>query len=84
MYRSYLLSLAILAAMAVPASAGDSADLCTEAHMKRMEEKIAAMTDADMQKSAKMHLDASKAEMEKNNTAGCMEHMNEAHKAMGM
>ena len=32
-----------------------------------------------------MHLsDMSKAEMKRGNEAGCMEHMKEAHKAMGM
>ena len=33
---------------------------------------------------ATMHLDMSKAEMKKGNEAGCMKHMNEAHKAMGL
>jgi hypothetical protein len=31
-----------------------------------------------------MHLDMSKAAMKKSDTAGCMKHMDEAHKAMGM
>ena len=31
-----------------------------------------------------MHLDMSKAEMKKGSEAGCMKHMNEAHKAMGL
>lgn len=31
-----------------------------------------------------VHLDMSKAEMKKGNTAGCMKNMNEAHQAMGM
>ena len=35
-------------------------------------------------KSATTHLDMSKAEMKKGNEAGCMEHMAQAHKAMGM
>jgi hypothetical protein len=61
-----------------------AADLCTDAHMQQMDKMIAAMTDAAKKKEATMHLDMSKAEMKKGNTAGCMEHMTEAHKAMGM
>ncbi len=57
---------------------------CTEAHMKQMDGMIAKMTDAAKQKEATMHLDMSKGEMKKGNEAGCMKHMNEAHKAMGM
>jgi hypothetical protein len=52
--------------------------------MKQMDEMIAKMTDAAKQKEATMHLDMSKAEMKKGNTAECMKHMEEAHKAMGM
>jgi hypothetical protein len=59
-------------------------DLCNDAHMKQMDDMIAKMTDAAKKKEATMHLDMSKAKMKKGNTAGCMEHMNEAHKAMGM
>ena len=57
---------------------------CTEAHMKQMDGMIAKMTDAAKKKEAMMHLDMSKAEMKKGDEAGCMKHMNEAHKAMGM
>ena len=57
---------------------------CTEAHMKQMDGMIAKMTDAAKKKEATMHLDMSKGEMKKGNEAGCMKHMNEAHKAMGM
>ena len=49
-----------------------------------MDKMISEMTDAAAKKSATMHLDMSKAEMKKGNEAGCMEHMAEAHKAMGM
>jgi len=59
-------------------------DLCNDAHMKQMDQMIAEMTDAAKQKEATMHLDMSKAEMKKGNTAECMKHMEEAHKAMGM
>ena len=79
-------TLFIAAFMAVvafsPAYAAD--DLCTDAHMKQMDAMIADMNDPAKQKEATMHLDMSKAEMQKGNMAGCMEHMNEAHKAMGM
>ena len=57
---------------------------CTEAHMKQMDGMIAKMTDAAKKKEATMHLDMSKAEMKKGDEAGCMKHMNQAHKAMGM
>jgi hypothetical protein len=52
--------------------------------MEQMDADIAKMTDAKMQESAKMHLDQSKAAMKKKDTAGCIKHMEEAHKAMGM
>ena len=52
--------------------------------MQKMDAKIAGMADAKMKQSAQMHLDMSKAEMKKNNIDGCVEHMKEAHKAMGM
>jgi hypothetical protein len=57
---------------------------CTDAHMKQMDDMIAKMSDATKKKEATMHLDMSKAEMKKGNEAGCMEHMNAAHKAMGL
>jgi hypothetical protein len=73
---------AFLAAMAfTPAFAQD---LCNDAHMKQMDDMIAKMTDATKQKEATTALDMSKAAMKKGDKAGCMEHMNEAHKAMGM
>ena len=66
------------------ATSAGSQDLCNDAHMKQMDEMIAKMTDATKKKEATMHLDMSKAEMKKGNTAECMKHMNEAHKAMGL
>ena len=57
---------------------------CTEAHMRQMDGMIAKMTDVTKKKEATTHLDMSKAEMRKGDEAGCMKHMNEAHKAMGM
>jgi len=77
------IAAAFLAAFALsPAYAAD--DLCTAAHMKQMDGMIAKMSDAAKKKEATMHLDMSKAEMQKGNTAGCMKHMAEAHKAMGL
>ena len=58
-------------------------DLCNDAHMK-MDGMIAKMKDATKQKEAAAHLDMSKAAMKKGDTAECMKHMEEAHKAMGM
>jgi hypothetical protein len=52
--------------------------------MKQMDDMIAKMTDAAKQKEATTALDMSKAAMKKGDKAGCMQHMNEAHKAMGM
>ena len=59
-------------------------DLCNDAHMKQMDDMIAKMTDAAKKKEATTHLDMSKAAMKKGDTAECMKHMDEAHKAMGM
>ena len=50
--------------------------------MKQMDDMIAKMTDATKKTEATMHLDMSK--MKKGDTAECMKHMEEAHKAMGM
>jgi hypothetical protein len=49
-----------------------------------MDKMIAEMKDEAAKKAATMHLDMSKAEMKKGNEAGCMGHMAEAHKAMGL
>ena len=48
---------------------------CTEAHMKKMDDMIAKMTDAAKKKEATMYLDMSKPEMKKGSEAGCMKHM---------
>jgi len=68
----------------IPFSPAYAADLCNDAHMKQMDDMIAKMTDTAMQKQATAALDMSKAAMKKADTAGCMKHMEEAHKAMGM
>lgn len=74
---------AFLAVMAFsPAYAAQ--DLCNDAHMKKMDDMIAKMTDASKKKEATAALDMSKAAMKKGDTAGCMKHMDEAHKAMGL
>ena len=78
------LMAAFIAVTALSAAPAASQDLCNEAHMKQMDEMVAKMTDAAKQKEASMHLDMSKEEMKKGNTAECMKHMDEAHKAMGL
>ena len=83
MLKAALIAAFVAVTALSPASAG-SQDLCNDAHMKQMDEMIAKMTDAAKKKEATMHLDMSKAEMKKGNTAECMKHMNEAHQAMGM
>jgi hypothetical protein len=59
-------------------------DLCNDAHMKQMDDMIAKMTDETKKKEATTALDMSKAAMKKGDTAVCMKHMDEAHKAMGL
>ena len=59
-------------------------DLCNDAHMKQMDDMIAKMIDATKKKEATTALDMSKAAMKKGDTATCMKHMDEAHKAMGL
>jgi hypothetical protein len=78
------LTLAAFAAAMALSPAYAASNLCTDAHMKQMDQMIAEMTDAAAKKEATMHLDISKAEMKKGNEAGCVAHMEEAHKAMGM
>ena len=68
----------------IPFSPAYAADLCNDAHMKQMDDMIAKITDTAMQKQATAALDMSKAAMKKGDTAECMKHMEEAHKAMGM
>jgi len=76
------LAAAFLAVMVL--SPAYAADLCNDAHMKQMDNMIAKMTDPAKKTEATTHLDMSKAEMKKGNTAECMKHMDEAHKAMGI
>ena len=76
--------LAAFVAIVALSPAYAAQDLCNEAHMKQMDGMIAKMTDATKKKEAATALDMSKAAMKKGDTAGCMKHMEEAHKAMGL
>ena len=71
-------------AVAALSQAYAAQDFCNDAHMKQMDDMIAKMTDATKKKEATTALDMSKAAMKKGDKAGCMKHMNEAHKAMGL
>ncbi len=81
-----MLKTSVLAAFLaiVALSPAAAQDLCNEAHMKQMDDMIAKMTDATKKKEATTALDMSKAAMKKGDTAGCLKHMDEAHKAMGL
>jgi hypothetical protein len=70
----------------IPAYAQDdkAKDWCTDAHMAAMDAQISEMSDAGKKKEAMMHLDMSKAAMKKKDMDGCVKHMEEAHKAMGL
>lgn len=83
MLKAPLIATLIAATALLPASAWSQA-LCTDAHMKQMDDMIAKMTDAAKQKEATAALDQSKAAMKKGDKAGCMKYMDEAHKAMGL
>jgi hypothetical protein len=84
MLKAPILAAFMAAAVFAPASAQDNKDWCTDAHMKQMDAKVGAMTDAAKKKSAQMHLDASKTAMKAGDTKGCITHMKEAHKDMGL
>ncbi|MGH6866460.1 MAG: hypothetical protein ACREDO_09890 [Methyloceanibacter sp.] len=82
MLKAMILGAALLVLTLSTAQAAQ--DLCNDAHMKQMDEMIAKMTDMAKQKEATAHLDMSKAEMKKGDTKACMQHMEAAHKAMGL
>jgi hypothetical protein len=67
-----------------PAYGQGNKDWCTDAHMAQMDAQVAKMTDATKKKAAQEHLQASKDAMKKGDTAGCIKHMEEAHKSMGI
>jgi hypothetical protein len=83
MLKTLLIAASTAALVLSSAYAGASKE-CTDEHMKQMDDMIAKMTDAAKKKEATSHLDMSKAAMNKGDTAGCMKHMQEAHKAMGL
>ena len=79
------ISIATLLTMMALAPAYSAAPKeCTDAHMQLMDSMIAKMTDASKKTEATAALDMSKAAMKKGDTAECMKHMQEAHKAMGL
>ncbi len=77
---------AIVAAVAILGASGAQADKswCTDAHMQKMDEMVAKLSDAAAKQSAEDHLSQSKAAMKTGNTDGCIAQMKLAHKAMGM
>ena len=82
-----MLKMSLIAAFVVVLAIGPvyaAQDLCNDAHMKQMDGMIAKIADASKKKEATAALDMSKAAMKKGDTAGCMKHMEEAHKAMGL
>lgn len=88
MLKAPALAAFVAVVACVPVYAQDAADKgkewCTDAHMQQMDNDIAKMTDAAKQKEAKSHLSMSKEAMKANDTEGCVEHMEEAHEAMGL
>jgi hypothetical protein len=85
--RSILLATVLVSAAALaPAHAQDdkAKKWCTDAHMQQMADDIAKMSDAAKKKEADTHLAMSKAAMQSNDLKGCVAHMEETHKAMGM
>ena len=86
MRGTLFISVLATAIMLVPAyGAEDKAkEWCTDAHMQQMEDSIAKMTDAAKQKEAESHLAMSKGAMQSNDMKGCVQHMEETHKAMGL
>ena len=87
MLKAPMLAAFVAVLAYVPSYAQDTdkgKDWCTDAHMKQMDDNIAKMTDAAKQKEAKSHLTMSKDAMKAKDMAGCVKHMEEAHKAMGL
>jgi hypothetical protein len=84
MSRVSLLALVIAVLASAPACGQDKKSWCTDAHMSEMDQKVAQITDATKKKDATTHLQQSKAAMSKGDTAGCIQHMEQAHEAMGM
>jgi hypothetical protein len=57
----------------LPLTHAAALDVCTDIHMKQMDDMIAKMTDAAKKKEATAALDMSKAAMKKGDKAGCMQ-----------
>jgi hypothetical protein len=82
---SFIVALLTLLAWTPAYAEEDKAkDWCTNEHMQQMDESIAKMADAAKQKEAQSHLVMSKEAMQNNDMEGCVQHMEEAHKAMGL
>jgi hypothetical protein len=88
MHKAPLAAAFVVLMALAPAYGQEKKDMgkewCTAAHMKQMDADIAKMSDAAKKKEAKSHLKMSKDAMKAKDTAGCVKHMEEAHKAMGM
>jgi hypothetical protein len=86
MRRIAPLAVLLAAILLAPAYAQEdkAKEWCTDAHMQKMDASIAKMTDAAKKKEAEAHLAMSKAAMQNNDMDGCVKHMEEAHKAMGL
>jgi hypothetical protein len=82
MSRITILAAAAAVFAFAPAFAQES--WCTDEHMKEMNQAVAAMKDEAKKKESMMHLKESKAAAGKNDAAGCLAHMRQAHTAMGM
>jgi hypothetical protein len=81
-----LITVGLSACLLVPAYAADdkAKEWCTDAHMQKMDGMIAKMTDAAKKKDAELQFSLSKTAMQGGDMPGCVEHMKEAHKAMGL
>ena len=81
---AFVVAMACVPAYAEEKEADMGKEWCTDAHMKQMDDDIAKMTDAAKKKEATNHLAMSKDAMKAKDTAGCVKHMEETHKAMGL
>ena len=83
-----LITVLVTATVLAPAYGQEAQDKatawCTDAHMQQMDEAIAKLSDAAKQKEAESHLAMSKQAMQNNDLDGCVQHMEAAHKSMGL
>lgn len=79
-----LTCLMAMSASIAHADTKEAKDWCNDAHMKTMDGEVSKMTDKAKQKEAEMHLSMSKDAMKSKDMDGCVKHMKEAHKSMGM